>query len=189
MRYLKVVPCAALAALLAGCGNEPLTPTEEMRTASFSTSGTDRPFKAELEGLATFAPREPGRCRTMDVPFITVGSGTGEGTHLGHFEHSSAHCFENPIGPPPPYGLFERGEWTFVAANGDELYATYEGEQLSPVFEDPTFLTAEVIFVGGTGRFSDASGWAHVEGFVRVPEDWMTEPWPLYQTLEGRISY
>lgn len=189
MRCLRVVPYALLAALLAACSNEPLTPMEEMLTASFNMGGTDRPFYAELEGLATFGPDLEGRCPSPNFGIITYTTGSGKATHLGNLQHTSSHCPGPYIGDPPPYGTMLGGEWTFMAANGDELYAQYEGLQLTPLFENPTLVTSEVTFIGGTGRFSDASGWAHADGYIQVPANPDTDPWPVYLNLEGRISY
>lgn len=147
-----------------------------------------RPFQAEVRGEVTFPTRPEGRCRTMDLPFLTGSVGAGVATHMGRVQFTSAHCFESPSGPPPPYGLFERGEMTLVAENGDELHMSYEGEQTTPIFANPTLGTAEMIFTGGTGRFSSASGWAHGEIQVEVPAD-PADPWPIRLLLEGQISY
>ena len=197
MRVLRAVPCAVLAALSAGCGDELLPPTEDPPAVSPALGARtpddlvqpDRPFNAEVHGLVTFAPDVAGRCRTPTFGIITLSVGTGQVTHLGRVQFSSSHCPEPPAGPPPPYGLIERGEWTFVAANGDELHATYEGEQLTPLFENPTLVRSELVFSGGTGRFSGASGWARAEGRLEVPAAWETEPWSLQLTLRGRIRY
>jgi hypothetical protein len=189
MRCPKVLPGAALAALLVGCANDVPTPAEEMLTESVHAGGVERAFKADVQGLGSFELRQEGRCRTMDVPIVTVSTGRGQATHLGLFAFSSSHCFELPVAAPPPYGTMERGEWTFVSADGDELYATYEGVQLSALFSNPTYLASDLTFTGGTGRFSNASGWAHAEGRIEVPANPDTDPWPLYLTLEGRISY
>lgn len=146
------------------------------------------PFRARLEGQSTFEVRPAGRCRTMDVPFITLTTGWGQASGLGRVEFSASHCFEMTQVAPPPYGFFERGEWAFVAANGDELYATYEGEQLTPIM-DPILGTVQIVFTGGTGRFQNATGTAHGEVTIRVPVNWETDPWPVIMAIEGRIVY
>ncbi len=147
-----------------------------------------RPFRASLQGEVAFLAREEGRCRTMDLPFITASAGTGGATHMGQVRFDGDHCFEAAAGPPPPHGLFERGQMTLVAANGDELHTVYDGEQTTAVFSNPTLGTAEYVFSGGTGRFADASGWAHAEIYVEVPADG-ADPWPIRLVLEGQITY
>jgi hypothetical protein len=77
-------------------------------------------------------------------------------------------------------------EWTFTAANGDELYVRYDettGIRKPP--PSPWLLwSAEIYATGGTGRFENAelvevtwSGGIHLVTFE------------TYSTLDGRIEF
>jgi hypothetical protein len=73
----------------------------------------------------------------------------------------------NAAGPPSngvlPLTITD-GHITYIAANGDELHATFEGDA------SVNFATGTIEFSGietlsgGTGRFSDASGTSDLEG-------------------------
>ena len=78
-------------------------------------------------------------------------------------------------------GSYWDAKCTFVAANGDELYAiiptgqilTNEGDN-SDYYQ--THFNDNMYFDGGTGRFEGASGEAKTNAFVHdVPEDWHTD--------------
>ena len=71
----------------------------------------------------------------------------GNATHLGSFTRRENITFTGP-------GTFE-GTIVFVAANGDELDASFDGQ-----FVSPNDAVASYTFTGGTGRFSDATGTA-----------------------------
>jgi hypothetical protein len=84
-----------------------------------------------------------------------VGAGTA--THLGRYdEEGSANFFETA---DPTVFLVEASA-TYIAANGDELWAVFTGH-LNLVTGD---ITATVTYVGGTGRFADAGGTAILSG-------------------------
>jgi hypothetical protein len=74
------------------------------------------------------------------------GSGGGNATHLGAFTAS----WDLEISTDPNI-VFR----TFVAANGDELYAEGPGAGTPPPDQ---FVTEEMTITGGTGRFDDATG-------------------------------
>ena len=146
--------------------------------AAADTRGTDRPFKGTLVGSATVAPDA-----SCPIGLRTVSEGSGTGSHLGLVSMSSGHC--------TPVTNVIAGQMTLVAANGDEVHATYSGTcepfPLPPVGETITCNTENVI-VGGTGRFANATGEAHMTALVTwtgfgaplLPANW---------TWDGTISY
>jgi hypothetical protein len=67
---------------------------------------------------------------------------------------------------------------TYTAANGDQLYAVFAG-QLNGV---TGIITATVTYVGGTGRFTDASGTAALSGQL-LPGG------AIEVTVKGTIDY
>lgn len=175
-----------MAGLIApGCRQDPAA-VKGPEAPSPAVLGTDRPFHAEVEGLGMFPPRPEGRCRTMVPVFLSVLTGTGQATHLGAVKWSSSHCAQLPTSAPPPYALFERGEGTLTAANGDQLNIRFEGTQDTPVV-DPILGTWRITFVGGTGRFASASGSAAVAFRIGVRPT--GTPWPFRIVMDGRVSY
>ena len=76
----------------------------------------------------------------------------GTATHLGHFELVEVVVVD--FGTVPPTGA---GTATFVAANGDMLFADIIGhsEPADPGF---VWIIESGVITGGTGRFAGASG-------------------------------
>jgi hypothetical protein len=150
-------------------------------------SGTDRPFKATLTGTARweFPGESPSNCTVV----TTITEATGQGTHVGQIEAFWSHCPGEP-------DYMNDGRLRLVAANGDELYGTYDYDPNSESNDIP------ITFNGGTGSFADASG--AVVGTYEVIPQFVSEcnpepdpfpcfdfsvPWPWSATLTGTISY
>ena len=53
------------------------------------------------------------------------------------------------------------------AANGDELYTRWDGQVISPPGPEAVFVGPET-YLGGTGRFANASGSSWLEGTASV---------------------
>jgi hypothetical protein len=83
--------------------------------------------------------------------------GTGNATHLGRYDEEGFAKF-TPVPNSPFVEVDARS--TYVAADGDELYAVITGRLngLTGV------ITATVTYVGGTGRFTYATGTATLSG-------------------------
>ena len=115
----------------------------------------------------------PGTSRAGDRPFRASGVATLEGdpfagtsydfngtaTHLGAFT-GGGHVQFFLVDAT----LVSQGTTTFVAANGDELYASFLAFQEAGSAE----FVGSFIFQGGTGRFAGAEGSAVV---VATPLD------------------
>lgn len=99
------------------------------------------PFRGTFENTQTLTPLTP--------PLVMVdGRATGEGTQLGRFDVAFPHTvnFATATGV---------GTYTFTAANGDVLTATFTGQaQVGPV----TSIVEQATITGGTGRFAGATG-------------------------------
>ena len=117
------------------------------------------PFKVSGQGIGTAAEAEPS-CDEGFFPTGNVAQGTG--THLGRFTSIHRQCvnFETLE--------FRDGTVTYHAANGDQLYAIFEGF-LSPTsqagvlsFDNPAYAA------GGTGRFEGAQGEFRATGLVNL---------------------
>ena len=141
------LPALVLVAFSVGCAG-PNSPTAPSVSPGFSGFGATAqathsvPFKGSFEGSQTLTPGAPG--------FGTVnGSATGTGTHLGEF----AVVFPHAVNFATRTGV---GTYTFTAANGDTLTASFTGAAsgappLVSIVEHATV-------TGGTGRFAGATG-------------------------------
>ena len=110
----------------------------------------DRPFKADFGGTRAIV-EDPGRCDDLGAGWIALDIyiDQGHATHLGPANGFAEQCINGTT------GVIVRGEATYFAANGDELYATYTGAPLGP-----GLIQVDQIFDGGTGRFEYATGFA-----------------------------
>ena len=84
-----------------------------------------------------------------------VGAGTA--THLGRYDEEGSASF---FATADPTVFLVEASATYTAANGDELWAVFTGH-LDFMTGN---VTATVTYVGGTGRFTDASGTATLTG-------------------------
>ncbi|NJD59570.1 MAG: hypothetical protein C3F13_19205 [Anaerolineales bacterium] len=154
--------------------------------ASAAIGGTDRPFKATLAGAARW--EFPGSTASGCTVVTTLTEATGEGTHMGQIEAFFTHC------PAEPDIVID-GRLKLIAANGNELYGSYDYDPASESNNFPITLN------GGTGAFADASGtivltYEVIPQFIPgcTPEgsfDCMdfTLAWPWSATMDGTISH
>lgn len=175
MRYLRVVLYALLAVPLTGCGDEPLSPTEDLPRPEFAVGGTDRPISGEMSGELTFL----FDWDDMECPVSTVTDAWGTMSHLGKVHSRWSHC------PPVGHPGYTNGLVVFTAANGDQFVGEYEDLDAEP----PTVIE----IVDGTGRFEDASGTIYLLEFVASGE-WGDDGLPIGQwswwgIVEGTFSY
>jgi hypothetical protein len=78
-------------------------------------------------------------------------------------------------------------ELTYTAANGDELHAESTGTSFAEA--GTVHFDATIIFVGGTGRFSDASGRTHAVGAANLAagtSHYALDGWIAYNASERR---
>lgn len=112
--------------------------------------------------------------------------GEGNATHMGRFTVEGGECaFFDPDDPGAARSGY--GEWTFTAANGDELCVEYDEAVVT--LEGPNspwilFYVPSLEATGGTGRFETAElvdvtwrGGLHLGTF---------ETW---SELDGRIAF
>ena len=102
-----------------------------------------------------------GRCSAPSSWVTTINS-AGDASRLGHVAVHQSHCTQiNVFAPPPLPATFADGRMTVTAANGDELWIAYTGSFLFYPTDEATglsVLTYSMTIVGGTGRFTGASG-------------------------------
>ncbi len=124
-----------------------------------------RPFALVLAAIGVLALSAPAQAK--ERPHVSRGTaqfvnandfvGAGRATHLGRYDEVGSAQF-SPTADPT---VFQIDAWSiYTAANGDQLYAVFSGH-LNGLTGT---ITATVTYVGGTGRFTDASGTATLSG-------------------------
>lgn len=109
---------------------------------STEASAQSRPFVAQ--GTAQF---------TTANDFV----GIGHATHLGVYTEIGNVSFT----PSQTPGVLDVDGWAhYTASNGDQLYAWVYGTLDTTTGQ----VLATVTYVGGTGRFTNATGWSHLDG-------------------------
>jgi hypothetical protein len=142
MRALALATFAA-ALLAAGC-DEPFSsiPPKAEALRSAVAASAEVPFNGNLEGSVTVIPLQPGRAN------VTIEA-EGNANHLGKFTLVAPHVvtFATRTGI---------GTYTFTAANGDQVFASFTGQALT---SPPNVVIVEnATITGGTGRFAGATG-------------------------------
>ena len=107
---------------------------------------------------------DPVTCQAM--PYLKgTTTGTGHATHLGRVTGSATDC----VVATSAYAFKFGGQLSLIAANGDELRATYRG-MLVPTATPPIYRITDGTYTitGGTGRFSTASGNGTLDGLENL---------------------
>ena len=170
-----VVQLTAALLVMGGCGPSTLPTESERQSASLHapdlTHGrpVDKkvPFRGEYRSTNTrlSGPGEAGsaeRCDAQDLFTLTFEL-EGHASHVGRFTGSGSNCTPFPLPGPVAFG---DGIFLITAANGDELFGSYEGVQSSiDAAARATFAAVQRI-TGGTGRFTNASGLAEEDGII-----------------------
>jgi len=126
------------------------------------------PFKADFS-VWDHSDYTDRSCGESPVYFLTM-VGDGQITHLGKMTTRMTFCCDNST------GYYYDTDIIFIAANGDELYASVPEGQIFPNEEDnSSYYQAKfsdpMFFTGGTGRFEGASGEALSNAYVHNDED------------------
>ena len=133
-----------------------------------------RPFEVSIIGNANPVP-DP------DDPCVLLNTEMGEihGTHIGVGTWSSFETVNFCTSP----GVGDVvGQFTLTAANGDQIFGTYNTVVL--VGDGTIAASGTFEIAGGTGRFDDASG----SGTIDATGDF-APPFGVIGLMSGKISY
>jgi len=119
-------------------------------------AGEQVPFRGRLEGTFAITPVAP------TVVFVLL-TGTGEATHLGEFAFTVPHFVDVSTGNGVATGAYQ-----FTAANGDTLFAAFNGQSTPTTNPDVHHIVETATITGGTGRFADATGAFIVDRLINV---------------------
>jgi hypothetical protein len=149
-----------------------LVVTLALLAGSVAANATERPFSINGGGLAVPILNEAGQPIGIDV------TGSGNGTHLGIFT-TAGKVFFSP-NPNDPNQIIPSGQATLTAANGDKLSFVVEDGSQSLI---TGVGTGHFRFIGGTGRFANATG---IISYV-VEQNFLTGAYTV--TAVGSIDY
>ena len=134
-----------------------------------------RPFKASIHGFAAPTPT-PDPCVLSNAETARV-----QATHLGRATMESNELVNMCSNPE---GADIDGQFTMTAANGDQLFGTYQTLGHLDFANDDVTFAGQFTITGGTGRFQDATGGGSIEGAGAL-----SPPFDLFAQMNGRISY
>ena len=108
-----------------------------------------------------FVPIKGEFTTTFVLSFPTLAiAGVGNVSHLGLTTEYSDHTLDL-LGN-------QTGTTVFIAANGDQLFATYVGTASPPDVNGIITFSGTQTFTGGTGHFSGATGTAQLQGTADI---------------------
>jgi len=146
-----------------------LLPILFLLLGTIPVSAVERPFALNGSGVATLITDPAGN------PIGAIPTGSGTATHIGQWTVTGQVNYT----PDAQGVLHSSGDATLTAANGDKLYFKIDG-----ILDPGAGMDQGVFyFVGGTGRFENASGSAN---FV-VTINFLTGGFDL--TVVGKIDY
>ena len=131
----------------------------------------DVPIKGTVMGEHWIDPAAPDCGPGTSWQFYS--SGTGKMSHLGKVDYFLTQC--TVFNPEDLSATFSNGTITFTAANGDTLVIAQVGGSEVFVDSDGNFIGFTVDgtwhAVGGTGRFTHATGSGSFDGIADIPGD------------------
>lgn len=171
---LKIIFLMAVISLFAGCNKtNDFVPDKELQLKSAHPITVEVPFKANFT-VKDYSDYTDRSCGPAPIYSLTM-KGEGNINHMGNITTEMTFCCNTSN------GSYWDTNCTFVAANGDELYATIPTGKILPNEGDnsdyyETYFNDKMNFTGGTGRFEGASGEAMSNAYVHNdPANWHTD--------------
>jgi hypothetical protein len=153
-----IAPAILFAFTLAGCAADTSTTAAPIaRSASLTRAGGNalapQPIGGRCELTVAPLPSSPPIIRQTDTGFCQL-------SHLGRTKLEGVLELDLANGT-------QHGERTLTAANGDELYMVVVGTS-APSGPGLVRFSATFTFVGGTGRFANATGQGTAQGTANL---------------------
>ncbi len=172
---------AATLVALAACSS-----MDQVTAPSLARGGTSevtRPLRGRCDTDVTIVSIAPDGRLDLSIEY------TCRISHLG-LTHNTVIQSVIPTGPPE--GVFLSGivnnTGAYVAANGDRVNSSFTGTGVTNLANfTAVFEGTETFLPGGTGRFANASGTAHIQGTAAL--DPATGTGTGRFTIEGAITY
>jgi hypothetical protein len=180
MHRLFASAALATTVLALGCTADAVTAPEAVTFSSqLSRQAADVPIRGRCETVTQvigmqFGPTGP----TQITLWIT---GTCQLSHLGRSTTSAVQVVDLTT------GTFIAENTVYVAANGDVLQATHTGTITSIGPDGSVTFIGTQTFVGGTGRFTSATGSADFVGGASGPD--ADGRGAGFLELDGRVAY
>jgi hypothetical protein len=172
---------AATAIALVACSS--MDPSTAPSFAGGGNSEVTRPLTGRCDTDVTILSIAPDGRLDLSIEY------TCQISHLG-LTHNTVIQSVIPTGPPEGVLLpaIVNNTGAYVAANGDRVNSSFTGTGVTNLATfTAVFEGTETFLPGGTGRFANASGTAHVEGTATL--DPATGTGTAHFTLEGTITY
>lgn len=145
---------------------------------SLTVMAIERPFALNGKGAASFIVDGAGNVIGADVTSTSNATHLGLCTTVGRVNYTPAND------PDHPGRLLSSGTGTITAANGDTVLIEFSGVLDPPEPGSATAIDKPLFrFVGGTGRFAQASGSADAVVVVNLA----TGAFEI--TMVGKIDY
>ena len=177
----KILISAATLVSLAACSS--LDQTIGPSLSRGGKSEVPRPLKGQCDTEVTILSIGPDGRLDLSIEY------TCRISHLG-LTHNTVVQSVIPAGPPTGTLLpvLVNNTGAYVAANGDRLDSSFTGTGVTNLADFTAVFEGTETFLGGTGRFANASGTAHIQGTAAL--DPATGTGTAHFTLsEGTITY
>jgi hypothetical protein len=177
----RTLTSAATLLALAACSS-----TDQVIGPSLARGGKSeatRPLTGRCDTEVTIVSIAPDGRLDLNIEY------TCQLSHLGR-THNSVVQSVIPTGPPAGVLLpgIVNNTGAYVAANGDRVNSSFTGTSVTNLADfTAVFEGTETFLPGGTGRFTNASGTAHIQGTAAL--DPATGTGTAQFVIEGTITY
>jgi hypothetical protein len=178
---MRTVPfSAAILIALAACSSSDLPTAPSL--ARGGKAQVTRPLSGQCDTKVTILNISPDGRLDLSIDY------TCQLSHLG-LTYNTVIQSVVPSGPPVN-GLLPgivNNTGAYVAANGDRVNSSFTGTGVTNLVDFTASFEGTEHFLDGTGRFTDASGEADIEGTAVL--DPTTGTGTAHFTIEGTITY
>ena len=162
--YIHYYAIVALILVFAGCSKDDEFQTKNIGTGSdlLKSAGPTQFTINKASGGLEFSYSSENACYPYFAQNRNYGSGTA--SHFGKITLESAYCVNQQGGFESPWA------GTITTANGDVIYFKNEAPASTSTIDENWNAHVEFNIVGGTGRYTGATGFFYMNGIVNIPE-------------------